>query len=302
MSDPIYLKTITQAHQVMGLPAPKHPLISVFYHTDPNLEPTTGEVKFGMDLYMIGMKDGIRGTSGYGRSAYDFQEGTMIFVQPNQILVPGEVDMAPDSKGWTILFHPDLIRSYPLGQDIGQYSFFAYESNEALHLSNDEKNALSELVHKIEKEYNQNIDKHTEELIVINLASILKYCKRYYDRQFYTRTNLNKDYTVKFEQYLKSYFDSEEHLIRGLPTVSQCGEALNMSGHYLSDLLKIETGKGVLEHIHLFVIEKAKTALLNSPKTVREIAYELGFEYSQNFSRLFKAKTGMSPRQYRTDN
>ena len=187
-----------------------------------------------------------------------------------------------------------------MGQEIGNYSFFSYEIHEALHFSEPEIIGLIQLIRQIENEYAQRIDKHTEELIVANLEMILKYCKRYYERQFYTRSNQSKGHIVSFEKYLHEYFESGKHLEKGLPTVSECGEALNMSGHYLSDLLKVETGKSVLEHIHLYVIELAKTSLLNSSKTVGEIAYELGFEYSQNFSRLFKSKTCMSPREYRT--
>jgi AraC-like DNA-binding protein len=299
MSDIFHLKSITHAHSVMGLPPPKHPLISFFYHNDPHLRIIEGDIRFSANLYLIGMKDGVTGSPAYGQNSYDFEEGTMIFVQPQQVLEGGAFEVAEDSQGWTLLFHPDLIRPYELNTQIRSYSYFSYETNEALHLSQDEKEELTALALKIEKEYNQNIDKHTEELMVVNLTSILKYCKRYYDRQFYTRSSLNKGHIAKFEEFLEEYFNTEQHLEKGLPTVQQCGKALNMSGHYLSDLLKIETGKGITEHVHLFVIEQAKTQLLISQKTVSEIAYALGFEYPQNFSRLFKSRTGLSPRAFR---
>lgn len=300
MSEIIHLKSVAHAHKIMGIEPPKHPLISIYYHNKPNDKPMN--VKFSADLYLIAMKDGVSGSSGYGRNSYDFQDGSMIFVKPDQVLISSEDEIEEDSRGWSLIFHPDLIRSYELAGEMNNFSFFSYDVNEALHLSRDEKNHLSELVKSIEKEYQQNIDEHTEELIVANLSTILKYCKRYYNRQFYTRANLNKDYLSMFERYLKSYFDQGKHLEKGLPTVDHCGTTLNMSGQYLSDLLKIETGKTALEHIHLFVIDKAKNSLLNSNKTISQIAYDLGFDYSQNFSRLFKLKTGMSPKEFRTLN
>lgn len=161
---------------------------------------------------------------------------------------------------------------------------------------------MIELVDKIDVEINQNIDKYSQDLIIQNLETILKDSNRYYDRQFYTRTNINKDFANKFEAYLKIYFSSNDLLNRGMPSITQCGEALNMSGSYLSDLLKLETGRSAKDHIHSFIIDKAKTALLNSKETVSEIAYNLGFEYPQHFSKLFKSKTGNSPSEYRNLN
>lgn len=302
MSEIYNIKTISEAHQAMGLTTPKHPLISFFYHVDLPTPNKDIDIKFSSDLYLIGMKDGVTGVSEYGRNAYDFQEGTMIFVRPNQILTTKEFEVTEKSKGWTILFHPDLILAFELARDIKDFSYFSYDVNEALHLSEDEMDSLTQLASKIVKEYSQNIDKHTSELMVANLGSILKYCQRYYDRQFFTRTNLNRDHIEKFESFLNDFFKNEQNLDKGLPTVEQCGEALNISGHYLSDLLKIETGKGIRDHIHSFVIDKAKYGLLNTNKTVNEIAFELGFDYPQSFSRLFKTKTGLSPTHFRSSN
>lgn len=302
MSEIYHIKTISEAHQAMGLTTPKHPLISFFYHVDLPAPNKNIDIKFSSDLYLIGMKDGVTGVSGYGRNSYDFQEGTMIFIEPNQILTAKEFEVTEKSKGWTILFHPDLILAFELARDIKGFSYFSYDVNEALHLSEDEMDSLTQLALKIVKEYSQNIDKHTGELMVANLGSILKYCQRYYDRQFFTRTNLNRGHIEKFESFLNEYFKNEQNLDKGLPTVEQCGEALNISGHYLSDLLKIETGKSIRDHIHSFVIDKAKYGLLNTNKTVNEIAFEMGFDYPQSFSRLFKAKTGLSPKQFRSLN
>ena len=204
-----------------------------------------------------------------------------------------------DDSGWNILFHPDLIRKSALGKSIKEFSFFNYEANEALHLSQKEKQFLIEMVDNIETEMNQNLDKHSQDLIIHNIEALLKYSERYYDRQFYTRTNVNKDYVVQFEEYLKSYFSSEDLKEKGIPTLTQCGKALNISGPYLSDLLKIETNRSAKDHIHSYIIEKAKTVLLNSSSNISEVAFDLGFEYPQHFSKLFKNKTGVSPSEYR---
>ncbi len=297
--DIIRLDSISKAHQLLGLEKPRHPLITIYHHT-PQIIANTINLSFSGNLYYIAMKDGIKGAFQYGRSSYDFEEGTMMFLAPNQVYTtPETVETASGSVGWSILFHPDLIRQSSLGKIIDEFSFFDYDVNEALHLSDKEKQTINALVKKIEEEINQNIDKHSQELININLESLLKYCKRYYDRQFFTRTNWNKDYIIRFEKYLKTYFSSDAPLENGVPTIQQCGEALNMSGHYLSDLLKAETGKSAKEHIHLYLVNKAKFSLLNTNHSVSEIAYSLGFNYPQNFSKLFKAKTGLSPTQFR---
>jgi len=223
-----------------------------------------------------------------------------MFSAPHQVYTtPEEIGAMEGSIGWSILFHPDLIRKSTLGETIDGFSFFDYDVNEALHLSDKEKQSINELVKKIEEELHQNIDKHSQELININLESLLKYCKRYYERQFYTRSNSNKCYVARFEKYLKDYFSSSELPEKGIPSVQDCGEALCMSGHYLSDLLKSETGKSVKEHIDLHLVEKAKLLLVTSTNSVSEIAHDLGFNYAQNFSKLFKNKTGISPTELR---
>lgn len=296
------IKSVTQAHELLQLTKPLHPLISIFQHTDPNLRTDFSNKTFSMNLYMIGLKDGELGAFQYGRNSYDYDSGTMIFLRPNQVFSPQNLQISKDSKGWTLLFHPDLIRKSELGKSIDRYSFFSYESHEALQVSEKEKDFISQLKKTIESEYSQNIDKHSQDLIIVNLESILKYCKRYYDRQFYTRTNLYKDYIIKFEQFLEYYFTSDELTSKGIPTINQCGEALNMSGHYLSDLLKNETGKSAKELIHLKLVEKAKNILLTTNLTISELAYDLGFGYPNHFSKFFKAKTGMSPSEYRNLN
>jgi len=243
-----------------------------------------------------------RTTFQYGRNSYDFEEGTLVFIAPNQVASFADPIEELDDSGWSILFHPDLIRKSELGRTIKEFSFFNYETNEALHLSDKEKQFLIGLVEKIDQEINQNLDKHPQELIIQNLETILKYSNRYFDRQFFTRSNLNKDVVSKFEEFLNNYFSSNELSTEGIPTIKQCGESLNMSGAYLSDLLKVETGKSALDHIHNHLIEKAKNALLGSEARISEVAFELGFNYPQHFSKLFKSKTGISPSDYRNLN
>lgn len=286
----------------MPTETPPHPLITVIRRW-PKINVDLSEVKFTSDLYYMAMKREISGSFQYGRNSYDFKEGTMIFIGPGQVANFAHavefMNKDTPSEGWTILFHPDLIRRSNLGEMIHEYSFFEYDTNEALHLSEKERKFINLLVDTIEEELEFNMDRHSQQLITQNLETILKYSNRYYDRQFFTRTNLNKDFVSKFNKYLRTYFDSEELLEKGIPSLSQCGEAFNMSGPYLSDLLRTETGKSAKEHIYAQLIERSKTMLLNSNESVSQIAYHFGFEYPQNFSKLFKSKTGLSPTEYR---
>ncbi|MCG8608417.1 helix-turn-helix domain-containing protein [bacterium] len=302
MNEIIKVKTVTQANEFLGVGKPKHPLVSVVHHDDKNFRREYPEGRYVLDLYQISFKDGISGSLGYGRNSYDFQEGTLLLTSPGQVITMSETVIESDITGWSLYFHPDLICKSPLGKMIDDYSFFSYDVHEALHLSDDEKSTLTGLVEKIEDEYNQNIDRHSQKLIVSNIELLLDYCTRYYDRQFYTRTNLNKDIVTRFERLLKDYYKDEKPIELGVPSVSYCGKELNMSPNYLSDLLKKETGRNAMDHIHTFIIEKAKTILLNSENTVSEIAYDLGFEYPQYFSKLFKSKTGTSPAAFRNLN
>lgn len=296
------VKNISEVHQMLGLGAPKHPLITIIKKW-PKIDFDFENIKLTSELYLLSMKGKINGTSfQYGKNSYDFTDGTLVFLAPNQVASFADPIEELDDSGWTIMFHPDLIRRSKLGKEIKNYSFFNYETNEALHLSDVEKLSLLELVKKIEVELNQNIDKHSQDIIIQNLESILKYSYRYYDRQFYTRTNLNKDLVSKFEHYLQRYFSSPDLSEKGVPSVKQCGEAMHMSGSYLSDLLKIETGRSAKDHITSHVIEKAKTTLLNSNSSISEIAFNLGFDYPQHFSQVFKKKVGMNPTEYRKSN
>jgi AraC-like DNA-binding protein len=297
----VEIETVSQIHDAISLPKPKHPMVSVI-PMDKLSSYDYGDYTYVMDLYQISLKTGVTGSITYGRNSYDFQEGTMVFSKPGQSMRYSNNEQTEGETGWMLIFHPDLIRKSELGKNIDHYSFFSYDSHEALHLSDDEKVSLKELVEKIEKEYNQNIDRHSQELIIANIEMILKYCTRYFDRQFYTRTNINKDAVSKFENLLKDYYQSDNPFDLGIPNVKYCAYELNMSSHYLSDMLRKETGKSAQEHIYSFLINKAKTKLLNSTEPVSQIAYDLGFEYPQHFSKLFKSKTGISPVEYRRVN
>ena len=300
MKEIIKINTISEAHSFLGMEPPKHPLISVLRVSEELKYMDIDNIKYSLGLYQINLKDNCPlSIVNYGRNSYDYQEGTMVFVAPNQVLEFTKSDTTKKDKGWSLVFHPDLIRKSELGKKINNYSFFSYASNEALHLSIDERKTITEIVEKIEKEYSNNIDAHSQTLINSNLELLLNYCIRFYDRQFYTRTNLNKDIVSEFEQLLNSYYNSDKPSSIGIPTVQYCGEALNKSPKYLSDLLRKETGRGTLDHIHQFIIEKAKTRLLNSNSSVSEISYDLGFEYPQYFSKIFKKKTKMSPSEFR---
>lgn len=297
----INIDTIAQGHEMMQLPPPKHPLVSIIRLKDLQ-QHKFKTTRFVMNLFMISLKDGISCSLNYGRNSYDFSNGTMIFSKPNQVLSSENEQIIDDPEGWILFFHPDLIRKSALAKNIQQYSFFDYEVHEALHLSDEEQKTVTEIIQKIEKEYNQNIDKHSQKLIVSNLELLLDYCNRYYDRQFYVRTNLNQDYITAFEKLLKNYFTSEKPAELGIPSVKYCGAQLNMSPNYLSDVLKKETGKSAKEHINSFIVNSAKNKLLGSTAPISSIAYDLGFEYPQHFSKLFKQRTGFSPAKYRSMN
>lgn len=302
MADFFHIKTIAEVNELFGFEKPLHPLITIVRQW-PKVDFDFSKVNITSDLYLLSMKGKVKGTTfKYGRNSYDFEEGTLVFLAPNQVASFVDPIEELDDSGWTVLFHPDLIRKSSLAKDIKKFSFFDYEVNEALHLSDKEKQFLISLVEKIDQEINQNLDKHSQELIIHNLETILKYSNRYFDRQFFTRSNINKDVVSKFEEFMNNYFSSNELSTEGIPTLTQCGESLNMSGAYLSDLLKVETGKSALDHIHTHLIEKAKNALLGSEATISEVAFELGFNYPQHFSKLFKSKTGISPSDYRNLN
>lgn len=306
MNQVIEITKVSQMHQMGELPKPKHPLVSVIHNRDLKTVASIQEVKIINHLYTIIFKSSnVCSSFSYGRNSYDHEEGTLVFTAPGQVMkFENEVSAIDqiDPEGWTLVFHPDILRKSNLSEKINKYSFFQYASNEALHVSEQEKNSLEDLLEKIVQEYSQMLDRHSQHLIVSNIELFLDYCLRFYDRQFFSRTNLNNDTISKFERFLINYYDSGQANQNGIPSVEHCAKQLNLSPNYLSDLLRRETGKTTLEHIHYFLIEKAKNSLLSSSETISGIAYTLGFEYPQHFSNLFKAKTGLSPKEYRNLN
>lgn len=259
-------------------------------------------IRFSSDLYTIMYKDKISGSIGYGRNSYDYQEATMIFASPGQVFTSPKKEDLEGKEGWTLLFHPDLLLKSSLLNKMDSFTYFSYEVTEALHLSRKEEAFIFQIIDQIKSEYSQNLDRHSQNLILSNLELLLNHCMRYYDRQFLTRKNLNSDIVVQFESELKGYFNSQVLNEKGLPMVTYFGNQLNMSSNYLSDLLKKETGKSIKEHIDGYVIKKAKNILLNSNQSISEIAFNLGFDYPQSFTRMFKKKTGFSPADYRNIN
>lgn len=304
MSSVITIHSVAQVHGMLGRESPEHPLISVF-EASPR-QPIEASVplintRFVSELYVVSLKQGNECNLKYGRQRYDFQAGSLLCLAPGQSITPltEPGDLQPDGPNWTLVFHPELIRNTNLGARMREFGFFGYDSHEALHLSEREAQTTTGMVERIREEYRQNTDEHTHELIVANLQLLLSYCKRFYGRQFAMRTTVHKDVLSRFEQLLSEYFETDTPRRKGLPSVRDCARQLGYSPNYLSDLLRAETGKSTREHIHLFVIERAKNRLLASEQTISEIAYSLGFEYPQHFAKLFRSKTGMSPAKFR---
>jgi AraC-like DNA-binding protein len=292
----IDIESISDMHRLMQYAPPKHPLVSLVDHTDfYALRPRT-EATYRFGFYTISCKE-FEGVLHYGRGNYDFDKGSLMFTAPGQTISSGS-GVTVD-EGWALFIHPDLLYGTDLGRKIHQYSFFNYEVNEALHISADEDLILKDCTAKIQREYTQNIDKHTQGLIVSNIELLLNYCNRFYDRQFYTRAKVNTDVVQRFEKLLKDYFSQDSLIEMGLPQVSVFASGLNLSPNYLSDLLQKFTGKTTLEHIHLEVVDRAKSMLWGTDASISEIAYQLGFEHPSHFTKLFKAKTGMAPSDFR---
>jgi AraC-like DNA-binding protein len=252
-----------------------------------------------MNIYAVFLKDTKCGDIIYGGQPYDYEDGTLVFVSPGQVYGIDNHTVNTNPSGYGLLFHPDLIAGTHLAKTIRDYSFFSYEVNEALHLSKKERKTIVECFEKISSEIEQNIDKHSKTLIVSNIELLLNYCMRFYDRQFITRSHVNKDVLVRFENLLTDYFKSEKAQAIGLPTVTWCAEQLHLSPNYFGDLIKKETGNTALDYIQSRLIEEAKLKMSDATKSISGIAYDLGFKYQQHFTRLFKQKTGMPPNEYR---
>lgn len=280
-----------------------HPLVSVIDFSKANPR-SWGEkrVKINYGLYCIFLKDFKGCDLKYGRNYYDYQEGTLVFVSPGQLMVVETDGQEYQPKGYALVFHADLLRGTSLAKTINDYNFFSYNANEALHLSERERQIVLDCFSKIDYELHQNIDKHSKRLIASNIELFLNYCERFYDRQFITRDNVNKGILERFEELLNDYFSSDKPQKIGLPSVAYFAEAFHLSANYFGDLIKRETGRSAKEYIHNKIIEIAKNKVFNTDNTVNEIAAELGFKYPQHFTRMFKNITGFTPNNYRLQN
>jgi AraC family transcriptional activator of pobA len=276
-----------------------HPLISVL---DQSISTTIHEARYFSEVYIIFLKDEKCGEMKYGRNHYDYQDGTLLFISPGQVFGFEETGRILQPTGSALVFHPDLIRGTHLGRHIKDYSFFSYEANEALHLSDREREIVLECFKKIRYELEQSIDKHSKTLIVSNIELFLNYCVRFYDRQFITRDHVHKDVLVRFEELLDEYFQSDKPRETGLPSVGYLARELNLSANYFGDLVKKETGKSPQECIQAKVINIAKEKVLDTRKSISEIAYEIGFKHPSHFTRLFKQHVGQAPAEYRSLN
>ncbi len=277
-----------------------HPLVSVidFSKAAPP-EDVAGVDFFSLGFYGVFLKEGPQCIKHYGRNSYDYQDGTLVFLAPGQVVGIVKDALQPPLQGYGLLFHPDLLLGTSLGRNMVDYAFFSYEVHEALHISKRERQIVLDCFSKIEYELERGVDKHSKRLIASNIELFLNYCERFYDRQFTTRDNANKGILEKFEELLNGYFSSEKPKELGLPSVAWCARELNLSANYFGDLIKKETGKPAQEYLQNKVIDAAKNRIFEGDKTINEIAFELGFKYPQHFSRLFKQRTGMSPREYR---
>ncbi|HEY4875217.1 MAG TPA: helix-turn-helix transcriptional regulator [Puia sp.] len=273
-----------------------HPLVTVL---DQSKSKPLYPARFVSGLYVVFLKEVKCGELKYGRNTYDYQEGTLVFIAPGQVYGIDDSMKAVKPKGLVLAFHPDLIHGTSLGRHIKEYNFFSYDVNEALHVSERERQVVIECFNKIQYELEHAIDKHSKTLIVSNIELFLNYCVRFYDRQFITRDNIHKDVLVKFEELLDDYFQSDKPQTLGFPSVGYCAGQLNLSANYFGDLIKKETGRSAQEYIQGKLIDVAKEKVFDTSKSIGEIAYEMGFKYPQHFTRLFKQRVGQSPNEYR---
>jgi AraC family transcriptional regulator, transcriptional activator of pobA len=274
-----------------------HPLVTVIDMSKADPRKATN-MYYG--LYTVFLKEVRCGDLRYGRATYDYQEGTLVFIAPGQVIGVDNSGETYQPKGYALAFHPDLIHGTSLGRHIQDYTFFGYQSNEALHLSERERKLVLDCFAKIEYELEHSIDKHSKRLIVSNIEMLLNYCIRFYDRQFITRDNVHKGVLERFEYLLNGYFQSQSPHTLGLPSVAWCANELNLSAGYFGDLVKKETGKTAQEYIQEKIIDVAKERILDPARSISVVAYELGFKYPQHFARLFKQRVGQSPNEFRS--
>ncbi len=294
------IKTIKDYHRFMGLPAPEHPLISVVHLDSIKNLPVKDSVNMVFDFYSISLKRSPNAKMKYGQQEYDFDEGVMFFISPGQVFgIEVEKNEELRHSGWLLLIHPDFLWHTSLAKNIKQYEYFDYSVNEALFLSEKEETTITGIIRNVEQEYHSNIDQFSQNVIIAQLELLLTYAERFYRRQFITRKIANHKILDRLEAILTEYFNSDDLSRKGLPTVQYVAEMLTISPNYLSELLKVLTGRSTRDHIHEKLMEKAKEKLSATDMSVSEIAYELGFEHPQSFSKLFKTKTNLSPLEFR---
>ena len=292
----VRLDTLQDYTNLLGAEPPLHPLVTV---TDLATSAGIPHCVKSMGFYAIYLKELDCGTIQYGRSKYDYQEGTMLFVAPGQVGGADDGGVTLNPRGFVLMFHPDLLYGTPLASRIRDYSFFAYTCDEALHMSEREKTVILNGLHEIREELQQPIDRHTKQIVCSCIETLLNHCMRFYERQFVTREVSNRNVLDKFEHVLQSYFLSDKPRTIGLPTVQYCADKVCLSPNYFGDLIKKETGKTAIEHIQLTVVGRIKDLLADTDKSISEIAYELGFNYPHHMSRMFKKIEGVSPNEYR---
>ncbi|MFA6088027.1 helix-turn-helix domain-containing protein [Mucilaginibacter sp.] len=289
-----HFKNLADMHRHNGFPMPEHPLFSIHRCTH---NCSIGDREFTSDFYMIGFKKLKSGVIMYGRTKYDHDNGSMMFIKPRQVIEFKSVEYEEDA--FIMFIHEDFLHGHFLHTEMNKYAFFDYEANEALHLSPSEEQIMWDLYYKIEAEYLNNTDEYSRDIILTHVDSILKYSQRFYKRQFINRTQLSGKTVSKFNDALAAYFANGLLVTQGLPTVHAMASQLNLSSRYLSDMLKQETGKTAIDLIHIYLVNEAKNRLKSDDQRVSEIAYELGFENLPYFSRLFKKETGLSPNQFK---
>ena len=299
---PENFSSLSAAHRSMGLPAPKHPLISLINNEHVQADPPQRPGSHVLGFYKISYKEKRRGKLKYGQDYYDFDEGGLMFAAPGQVV--GNNNEAGQVIGtcslFTLLIHPDFLLNHAVARKIKQYGFFSYSANEALHLSEQERAIMRSIYAIIQQELNSRIDDFSHEVIVSQIELLLSYARRFYKRQFLTRQVVTDDLLQQLEDLLNTYFENEKPVMRGIPTVQYLAEQLNYTPNYLSDMLRSLTGLNAQQHIHQKLIERSKELLSTTNLTISEVAYQLGFEHPQSFSRLFKMKTRVSPVEFRS--
>lgn len=296
-ASPQKFNSISELHKALGFPKPGHPLVSLINYADIKTPADELPKALLLNFYKVSYKKSLTAKIKYGQSHYDFNEGGLSFVSPNQVIQSAGEDK--DYSGYTLLFHPDFIRDYPLGAKIKTFGFFSYSANEALLLSDKEKQTVFSVFDSIKEELISSMDDFSQDLVVSHIEVLFNYSNRFYKRQFSTRIDVNNDLLTRMEQILNNYFKEGQPLERGLPTVEYLGEQLHVSPRYLSDMLRSFTGRSAQQHIHDTLIDKAKEYLTSTNLSVSQIAYEIGFEHSQSFSKLFKKKTNLTPLQFK---